>query len=195
MLKKKKRKNSLIQNASTTSRQQPNFGNGIIINNNRTLLVGPSFSGKTNLMLRILSRIPDWDKYKITKLPPGQYSDPKIKMKEKSDEIKPLTEYENGFEVFDDISGSSNSRLIDQFFTRGRHDKLDIYYLSQSYFHLPKRTIRNSSNKITLSNQTLKDIEHIYRDVSGYDMSYNEFKEFCRKSWGEDYIYLCIDRY
>ena len=34
----------------------------------------------------------------------------------------------------------------------------------------------------------------MYRDVGGYDMSYDEFKELCRKSWEEDYNYLCIDR-
>ena len=43
-------------------------------------------------------------------------------------------------------------------------------------------------------NQTLKDIEHIHRDVAGYDMNYDEFKELCRKSWEEGYNYLCIDR-
>ena len=42
-------------------------------------------------------------------------------------------------------------------------------------------------------NQTLKDIEHIYRDVAGYDMSYDEFEELCRKSWDEDYNYFCFD--
>ena len=163
-------------------------------NNNRTLLVGPSFSGKTYLMLKILSRMPDRDIYIITKSPPEQYTNSKIKIKEITDEIKPLNEYENGIIVFDDILGSSNSRFIDQFFIRGRHNNLDIYYLSQSYFDLPKRTIRNNSNKIILFNQTLKDIEHIYRDVAGYDMNYDEFKELCRKSWEEDYNYLCIDR-
>ena len=25
-------------------------------------------------------------------------------------------------------------------------------------------------------------------------MSYYEFKKLCRKSWDEDFIYLCIDR-
>ena len=85
-------------------------------NNNRTLLVGPSFSGKTYLMLKILSRISDRDIYTITKSPPEQYTDSKIKIKEISDEIKPLNEYENGIIVFDDILGSSNSRFIDQFF-------------------------------------------------------------------------------
>ena len=60
---KKKRKNNLIQQPETEN------GNN---NNNRTLLVGPSFSGKTYLMLKILSRMPDRDKYIITKSPPEQ---------------------------------------------------------------------------------------------------------------------------
>ena len=131
-------------------------------NNNRTLLVGPSFSGKTYLMLKILSRMLDRDIYIITKSPPEQYNNFKIKIKKISDEIKPFSEYENGIIVFDDVLGSSNSRDIDQFFIRGRHNNLDIYYLSQSYFDLSKRTIRNNSKKIILFNQTLKDIEHIY---------------------------------
>ena len=150
---KRKRKNNLIQNEITTSHQQPKIENN---NNNRTLLVGPSFSGKTYLMLKILSRMLDRDIYLITKSPPEQYSNSKIKFKEISDEIKPLNEYENSIIVFDDILGSSNNRFIDQFFIRGRHNNLDIYYLSQSYFDLPKRTIRNNSNKIILFNQTLK---------------------------------------
>ena len=161
---KKKRKNNintLPPNKINTSYHQPK-----IENNNRTLLVGPSFSGKTYLMLKILSRISDRDIYIITKSPPDQYTNSKIKIKEISDEIKPLNEYENGIIVFDDVLGSSNSRFIDQFFIRGRHNNLDIYYLSQSYFDLPKRTIRNNSNKIILFNQTLKDIGHIYIEMS-----------------------------
>ena len=179
--------NKIIDNVNTP--QQSKFEN-----NNRTLLVGPSFSGKTYLMLKILSRISDRDIFIITKSPPEQYTNSKIKIKEIGDEIRPLNQYENGIIVFDDILGSSNSRFIDQFFIRGRHNNLDIYYLSQSYFDLPKRTIRNNSNKIILFNQTLKYIELIYRDVAGYDMNYDEFKDLCRKSWEDDYNYLSIDR-
>ena len=80
---KKKRKNNLLQ--------QPKIENDN--NNNRTLLVGPSFSGKTYLMLKILSRMLDRDVYIITKSPPEQYTNSKIKIKEISDEIKPLNEY------------------------------------------------------------------------------------------------------
>ena len=78
-------------------------------------------------MLKMLSRIPDRDFYIITKSPPEQYTNSKIKIKEISDEIKALNEYENGIIVLDEILGSSNSRFIDQFFIRGRHNNLDIY--------------------------------------------------------------------
>ena len=129
---KKKSKNNLVQNEITIPHQQPKIENGNNNKNDRTLLVGPSFSGKTYLTLRTLSRIPDRDIYISTKSPPEQYTDSKTRIKEISDEIKPLNDYECGIMVFDDILGPSNSRFIDQFFIRGRHNKLDIYYLSQS---------------------------------------------------------------
>ena len=160
-------------------------------NKNRTLLVGPSSSGKTYLLLKTLSRIPNQDVYIITKSPPEQYSIAKINIKEISHEIKPLSEYEIGIIVFDDILGSSKSRHVNQYFIRGRHNGIDISYLSQSYFDLPERIMRNNSNKIILFNQTLKDIEHIYRVVGGYDMSYDEFKKLC-KNHGKKIISLFV---
>ena len=63
---KKKRKNNLVQNEITIS-HQPKIEDGNNNSNNRTLLVGPSFSGKTYLMLKILSRISDRDIFIITK--------------------------------------------------------------------------------------------------------------------------------
>ena len=78
---KKKRKNKI-----TISHQQPIKENGNN-NNNRTLLIGPSFSGKTYLMLNLLSRIPDRDIYIITKSPTEQYTNSKIKIKEINDKI------------------------------------------------------------------------------------------------------------
>ena len=137
--------------------EKPKTDNVNTENNNRTLLVHCSFSYKTNLMLKFLSRIPnERNIYKITKSPPEQYLNSKIKKEEKSDEIEHLNEYENAVIVFDDALGSSNSKYMDQFFIRGRHNNLDIYYLSQSYFDLTKRTIRKNSNKLFLFNQTFE---------------------------------------
>ena len=146
--------------------QQPKYDGVNKKNNNPSLLVGPSFSGKTNFILKILSRIPlDRAIYIITKSPLEQYPNPKIKIKEKSKETKFLNKYEHDISVSGDFLGASNSKCIDQFFIRGRQNNLDIYFLSQSCFDLPKRTKRKNSNKKILFNQTLKDIENIYRDV------------------------------
>ena len=87
-----------------------------------------------------------------------------------------------------------NQKLLDPIFNRGRHNDLDVYYLSQSYFDLPKRTIGNNSKIIILFQQTLKDVERIYRDIAGFDMSYDEFKTLCREAWKEKYNYLLISR-
>ena len=100
---KKTRKNNSVQNEITIFHQQPKIENGNNNNNDRTLMVGPSFSGKTYLMLKTFSRIPDRDIYIITKSPPEQYTNSKIKVKEISDEIKSLNEYENGIIFFHDI--------------------------------------------------------------------------------------------
>ena len=43
-------------------------------------------------------------------------------------------------------------------------------------------------------NQTLKDIQNIYREVGGNDVSVDDFKQLCKRSWEEEYDYLCIDR-
>ena len=83
----------------------------------------------------------------------------------------------------------------DLFFTRGRHKNIDIYYISQNYFHLPKNTIRNISNIIILFKQTLRDIILLFHDIAGLDMNLEEWKQLCRKAWENDYDYLQIDRF
>ena len=88
----------------------------------------------------------------------------------------------------------SNQKLIDPFFSRRRHKSCDVYCLCQSYFDAPKKTVRNNSNIIILFQQTLKDVEHIHRDIASFDMSYEEFKSLCRETWNEKFNYLLINR-
>ena len=135
----------------------------------------------------------DRDDYSVTKCPLKQYSNSIIKMKEKGEEIKPLYEYENSVIVFDDVLCSTDSKNIDQFFIR-RQRNLNVFYLSQSYSHLPKRTISNISNKVILFNQTLKNMENKNRVFGGYDFSHGEVKELCGISWEDEYTYLAHDR-
>ena len=175
-----------------------NHNNQIENNCNRTLIVGPSFCGKTHLLLNKLQLIrldnPE-QKICIITRSPEQYN--KIEIEDVSVEEdlgdKSIQDFQNCFVVFDDML-DSNQKLIDPFFTRGRHNDLDVYYLSQSYFDLPKRIIRNKSNILILFQQTLKDVEHIYRDIAGFDMSYDEFKSLCREAWRDPYNYFLINR-
>ena len=186
-------------------REHPNVSNSILFekpkienvntnNNNRTLLVGHSFSGKTSLLLKVLYRIPERDIYISNKSPPEQCSNAKTTIKEIGEETKLLKEYESAIVIFDDILGSGKSKYKDQFFVRGRHNNLCSYFLSQSFFDLPKRTIRENSNNIILFNQTIKVIDYIYGDVGGYDTVFDDLKQLSRETWKEKYNYFGIDR-
>ena len=189
--------NNIITNDDTDNNDNIMFTGGQQ-SCNRTLIVGPSFCGKTHLLLNKLQLIrldnPE-QKICIITRSPKQYN--KIEIEDVSVEEdlgdKSIQDFQNCCVVFDDML-DSNQKLIDPFFTRGRHNDLDVYYLSQSYFDLPKRTIRNNSNIIILFQQTLKDVEHIYRDIAGFDMSNDEFKSLCREAWRDPYNYLLINR-
>ena len=164
---------------------------------NKTSIVGPSFCGKTHLLLNKLQvvRLSDSEKQiKILSRSPGQYQNIQLEDVSLDEDLEDRTiqDFKNSCVVFDDML-ESNQKLIDPFFTRGRHNLCDSYYLSQSYFDVPKRTIRMNSNIIILFRQSLRDVEHIYRDIAGFDMSYDEFKKLCREAWKENYKYLEIN--
>ena len=69
-----------------------------------------------------------------------------------------------------------NSSQINEFFTRGRHEDLDVYYISQSYFALPRQSIINNSDRLILCKQTLRDVQSVYHDIGAFDMVYDEFR-------------------
>ena len=89
--------------------------------------------------------------------------------------------------------GAKNSSQIDEFFTRGRREDLDVYYISQSNFALPRQSIRNYSDRLILFKQTLRDVQSMYHNIGAFDMIYDEFKDMCRVAWSEKFNYLCID--
>ena len=75
--------------------------------------------------------------------------------------------------------GARNSSQLHEIFTRGRYENLDVYYLSQSFFGLPRQSIRNNSDILILFKK-LGDVENMYRDTGAYDMGNKEYKEMCR---------------
>ena len=131
-------------NAGFASKILNNNDENSIINNseennitkNRTLLVGPSFCGKTHLLLNNLqlNRLDKPEqKIRVITRSPEQYKN--IETEDASVEEflvdRTIQVFQNCCVVFDDIL-DSNRKLIDPFFIRGRHNHLDVYYLSQS---------------------------------------------------------------
>ena len=70
---------------------------------------------------------------------------------------------------------------------------IDCFYLSQNYFKLPRQTIRENANVICLFPQDLKNINHIYNDHVGDDMTREEFRKFCKKCWEKLHGFAVID--
>ena len=158
--------------------------------NNRTLIIGFSNCGKTYLMNHILLQKEE-PIFIITKsLNP--YANIKAQT---SDETESLENYENSTVDFDDMLLSKQENNIDLFFTRGRHNNIDNYCISQSYFNPPKNSIRNNSNIISSFKQILRDIILLFHDIARLDMNLEEWKQLCRKAWEIDFDYFQIHRF
>ena len=96
---------------------------------NRTLISGPSFCGKTHLLLKKLQliRLGDSEKQiKIITRSPGQYQNIQLEdvPMEEDLEDRTIQDFKNCCVVFDDML-ESNQKLINPFFTRGRHNFCD----------------------------------------------------------------------
>ena len=62
------------------------------------------------------------------------------------------------------------------YYVRRRHRNVDCFYLSQNYFTLPCQIIRKNANFICLIPQDLKNLNHIFDDHVGSDMTNEEFR-------------------
>lgn len=107
---------------------------------------------------------------------------------EKSDDIPDPIEFDKNKKnviLFDDLL-LDKQNPIEAYFVRGRHSSLDCIYVSQSYFSLPRQTIRMNANFFVLFKQCRKNLIHIYHDlVSLDDISFEEFVTFCSNVWDE----------
>ena len=133
-----------------------NTNNNIIskFENHAYVVIGPRNVGKTYYMLKVLEKKGNRRPIHIITRSPNQYPSYKT-----STEIKPINKYRRSVGIFDDMLGPKNSSQIDEFFTRGRHEDLDVYYISQSYFALPRQSIRTNSDRLILVKQTLRDVQ------------------------------------
>ena len=119
----------------------------------------------TYYILKILEKKGNQRPIHIITRSPNQYPNYKT-----SNEIKPINKYKGSVVIFDDMLGARNSSQLDEFFTRGRHEDLDVYYISQSDFGLPRQSSRNNSDRLILFKQTLRDVQSLYYDIGAFDI-------------------------
>ena len=94
--------------------------------------------------------------------------------------------------IFDDLLLERQNKC-EFYYILGRHSNVDCFYLSQNYFKLPRQTIRENANFICLFPQDLKNINHIYSDHVGDDMTKEEFRKSCKKCWEKPHGFTVID--
>ena len=113
---------------SVNNIEKPKIGNvnnkinDLTNENHRHVVIGPSNVGKTYYMLKVHEKIGNKRPIHIITRSPNQYPNYKT-----SNEIKPINKYKGSVVIFDDMLGAKNSSQIDEFFTRGRHEDLDVY--------------------------------------------------------------------
>ena len=90
--------------------------------NDACVVIGPTNVGKTYYMLKILEKTINKRPIHIITRSPNQYPNYKT-----NTEIKPLNKYKGSVVIFDDMLGARNSSQIDEFFSTGRHEDLDVY--------------------------------------------------------------------
>src|SRR5277367_2038590 len=95
--------------------------------------------------------------------------------------------------IFDDVL-LEKQRIIKSYYTKGRHNACQAFYISQSFFKIPKGTVRDNSNLLILFKLNDIDVEHIHRQIASNDMDLSTFRKLCKKVWSEKYKFRVINK-
>ena len=93
----------------------------------------------------------------------------------------------------------SGDLLLDQqktcesYYVRGKYSNINCSYLAQQYFKLTRQIIRENANFICLFPQDLKNLNHIFEDHVGSDMTKEEFRQLCKVAWEKQHWFVFID--
>src|SRR6266853_259466 len=96
--------------------------------------------------------------------------------------------------IFDDVM-LQKQRIIEEYYTKGRHNSTQVFYISQAFFEIPKSTVRGNANLLFLFKLTDVDVANIHRQIVKSDMDLETFTRFCKKVWDKKYKFIVIDRY
>lgn len=198
-----------VETANTAGETERRHGL-LFPNTIRSLILGSSGCGKTNLIyfmlvdgnglrfenVYIYSKTLEQPKYQLLRRIIDEIDGVNMfTFFENETVIPPEKVLPNSVFIMDDVIGE-NQRVIIEYFSRGRHNKVDIFYLAQSYSKVPKQLIRDNANLIILFKQDETNLRHVYFEHCSGDMSFPEFKTFCMTCWNRikfAFIVICKD--
>lgn len=180
----------------------------LLPNSIRCIVAGPSNSGKTNAMISLLlhkNGLKFKNVYlysKTTYQPKYRFLDEVINktpevnfhiFNDGQDIMPPNDAISNSVFIFDDVA-CENQVNIRNYFSMGRHNQIDCFYLSQTYSKIPKQLIRDNANLLLIFKQDNINLKHIYDEHVNSDMSWVEFQNLCSKIWRESFSFLVINK-
>ena len=95
--------------------------------------------------------------------------------------------------IFDDCVNMKNQSVMEEYFTRGRHQNCNCIYLSQSWYDLPNRSIRNNSNFIILFKLSKRNKDQLYTDLFSNIFEKSEFDSLVSHHWSKKYKYIALN--
>lgn len=183
-------------------------------NCSRCAIIGPSGAGKSNVLMTILlykkpmeviylcSRTAHQEKYQLLENLIKMCNERTKKTKKKIRFFKvtpdtlqpPASTLPNSILIFDDCL-ADNQNKIAAHFQHSRHDNNSLYYLTQSYSKIPKKSgIRENFNMFLLFKMDLVNLRQIYLEHVSDLASFEQFKNLCNVCWARDrYSFLTMD--
>ncbi|HLX53058.1 MAG TPA: ATPase/DNA packaging protein [Aquella sp.] len=94
--------------------------------------------------------------------------------------------------IFDDVMLKEQS-VIKEYFCRGRHNNVNVFYLVQSLHKISKHCIRENANIFILFHQDDKTLRYFHETHISGDMPWDEFKRFCGNAWNRKHGFVVIN--
>ena len=177
----------------------------------RMTIVGPSNSGKTNILIHIIKTCQNFDKIYLyaKKLdePLYQYlikhwgdigTRYGLNLIEYSNDISQtidvdqIDENKQNLLIFDDMVTEKHLKGVEELFIRGRKQNASIIFISQSYFSIPKNIRLNCDYFVITKMGNKKELIEIAKDHTT-DINNDKFKEIYREATKDPYSVLVID--
>lgn len=196
-----------------------NYANEKLINIRlpfRALVLGPTGTGKTNIVLNLVSLIAIWDKVVILAKNLNEklykYTIKQIQAIEKKqrrkillaiDDIKDLPDLddfdynENTLLIVDDFVADDPKSLkpLEHIWLRGRKNGMSSIFISQSYFDTPKMLRKNSEYVFIKELGNPQDIKRIAREYA-LGVTPQQITSYYESTLGGDFTnFFLIDRF